>query len=94
MHKIDLKLSTPARSASFAQHVKNVKIVFSFPPIRVTRSRCYDHNFLQFLTIFGVKNDVFLNNQCYDQNFALFSFVLRQKRHFFLICLAKMFLKS
>jgi hypothetical protein len=32
--------------------------------------RCYDHNFLQLLTIFGEKIGVFLKNQCYDQNFA------------------------
>jgi hypothetical protein len=32
--------------------------------------RCYDHNFLRFLTIFGEKIGVFLKNQCYDQNFA------------------------
>jgi hypothetical protein len=36
----------------------------------VTRGRCYDHNFLRFLTIFGEKIGVFLKNQCYDQNFA------------------------
>jgi hypothetical protein len=34
------------------------------------RGRCYDHNFLRFLTIFGEKIGVFLKNQCYDQNFA------------------------
>jgi hypothetical protein len=31
--------------------------------------RCYDHNFLRFLTIFGEKIGVFLENQCYDQFF-------------------------
>jgi ankyrin repeat protein len=35
-----------------------------------TRRRCYDNNFLRFLTIFGEKIGVFLKNQCYDQNFA------------------------
>jgi hypothetical protein len=35
-----------------------------------SRDRCYDHNFLRFLTIFGEKIGVFLKNQCYDQNFA------------------------
>jgi hypothetical protein len=35
-----------------------------------TRGRCYDHNFLRFLTIFCEKIGVFLKNQCYDQNFA------------------------
>jgi hypothetical protein len=33
------------------------------------------HNFRRFLTIFGEKIGVFLQNQCYDQNFALSSFV-------------------
>jgi hypothetical protein len=37
---------------------------------RVTRGRCYDHNFLRFSTIFGDKIGVFLKNQCYDQNYA------------------------
>jgi hypothetical protein len=35
-----------------------------------TRGRCYDHNFLRFLPIFGEKIGVFLKNQCYDQNLA------------------------
>jgi hypothetical protein len=48
-----------------------------------TGGRCYDHIFLQFLTIFREKFGVFLKNQCHDQNFANFSFVLSQKRHFF-----------
>jgi hypothetical protein len=34
------------------------------------QGRCYDHNFLRFLTIFGKTIGVFLKNQCYDQNFA------------------------
>jgi hypothetical protein len=34
------------------------------------RGRCYDYNFLRFLTIFGEKIGVFLKNQCYDQHFA------------------------
>jgi hypothetical protein len=32
--------------------------------------RCYDHNFLRLMTIFGENIGVFLKNQCYDQNFA------------------------
>jgi hypothetical protein len=32
---------------------------------RRIRGRCYDHNFLRFLTIFGEKIGVFLKNQCY-----------------------------
>jgi hypothetical protein len=47
------------------------------------KGRCYDHNFLRFLPIFGEQIGVFFKNQCYDQNFALFSFVSSQKRHFF-----------
>jgi hypothetical protein len=34
--------------------------------------RCYDHNFLRFLTIFGEKIGVFLKKQCYDQNSPIF----------------------
>jgi hypothetical protein len=34
-----------------------------------TWGRCYDHNFLRFLTIFGEKIGVFLKYQCYDQLF-------------------------
>jgi hypothetical protein len=37
-----------------------------FFPKNKTRGRCYDHNFLRFLTNFGEKNDSFLKNQCYD----------------------------
>jgi hypothetical protein len=48
-----------------------------------SRGRCYDHNFLQFLPIFGKKIGIFLKNQCYEQKFAYFSFVLSQKRQFF-----------
>jgi hypothetical protein len=33
--------------------------------------RYYDHNFLQFLTIFGEKIGVFLKYHCYDQNFCI-----------------------
>jgi hypothetical protein len=36
----------------------------SIPRGRLTRGRCYDHNFLRCLTIFGEKIDVFLKNQC------------------------------
>jgi hypothetical protein len=45
------------------------------------RDRCYDHNFLRFLTIFCEKIGVFLKKQCYDQFFI--SFVFSQKRQFF-----------
>jgi hypothetical protein len=41
------------------------------PPLKTALwDRCYDHNFLRFLTIFGEKIGVFHKNQCYDQNFA------------------------
>jgi hypothetical protein len=47
---------------------------------RVTRGRCYGHNFLHFFLTFGEKIGVF---QCYDQLFSKFSFALSQKRQFF-----------
>jgi hypothetical protein len=60
-----------------------------------SRGRCYYHNFLRFLTIFGEKIGVFLKNQCYDQNFAKFSLILSQKRQFFpLNFSAKIFYKA
>jgi hypothetical protein len=40
------------------------------PPRRTTWGRCYDHNFLRFLPIFGEKIGVFLKNQYYDHNFC------------------------
>jgi hypothetical protein len=46
---------------------------FAYPNPRLamsTRGRCYDDNFLRFLTIFGEKIGVFHKNLCYDQNFA------------------------
>jgi hypothetical protein len=49
----------------------------------VTRGRCYDHDFLQFLTIFGDKIGVFLKTNVminFIQNLALFSV---KKRQFF-----------
>jgi hypothetical protein len=49
----------------------------------VTWGRCYDHNFLQFLPIFGGKIGVFLKNQCYDQVFSKSSSSLRKKSPFF-----------
>jgi hypothetical protein len=50
---------------------------------RVTRGRCYDHNFLRFLKIFGEKIGVFLKNQFMIKilpNLALFWV---KKRQFF-----------
>jgi hypothetical protein len=38
--------------------------------IRPIWGRCYDHNFLQFLPMFGEIICVFLKNQCYDHNFC------------------------
>jgi hypothetical protein len=49
----------------------------------LNRGRCYDHNFLRFLPIFGENIGVFLKNQCYDQLFSKFGFLLRQNRQFF-----------
>jgi hypothetical protein len=46
-------------------------------------SRCYDHNFLRFLPIFGEKIGVFLKNQCYNHFFKKIGLVLSQKRQFF-----------
>jgi hypothetical protein len=48
-----------------------------------TWGRCYDLDFLRFLTTFGEKIGAFLKKQCYGQNFALFAFVLIQKRKLF-----------
>jgi hypothetical protein len=60
-----------------------------------TWGRCYDHNFLRFLTIFGEKIGVFSKIQCYDKKFAYFSLVLSQKCQFFRnFFSAKIFLKS
>jgi hypothetical protein len=33
--------------------------------------RCYDHNYLRFLPIFGEKIGVFLKNHCYDPIFCI-----------------------
>jgi hypothetical protein len=38
--------------------------------LAVIWGRCYDHNFLRILPIFGEKIGVFLKNQCYDQFFG------------------------
>jgi hypothetical protein len=62
--------------------------------VRVTRGRCYDHNFLQFFPIFGKKIGVFLNTNVVIKvlhNFAL----LRIKTPIFSLKFsAKIFLKS
>jgi hypothetical protein len=50
---------------------------------KLTRGRCYNHNFLWFLPIFGGKIGVFLKNQCYDTIFTQYSLVLSKKRQFF-----------
>jgi hypothetical protein len=50
---------------------------------RNTWDRCYDHNFLRFVTNFVEKIGVFFKNQCYDQIF-LISFVFSQKNANFL----------
>jgi hypothetical protein len=66
---------------------------FFYKLIRSPWGRCYDHNFLRFLPIFGEKIGVFSKNQCCDQLFS--KFVLSQKRQFFSPNFsAKIFLKS
>jgi hypothetical protein len=39
-------------------------------PVGESWGRCYDHNFLRFLPIFGETIGIFLNNQCCDHIFA------------------------
>jgi hypothetical protein len=39
----------------------------------------YDHNFLQFLSIFGEKIGVFFKNQCYDQKTPFFRKIFQRK---------------
>jgi hypothetical protein len=56
--------------------------------------RCYDHNFLRFLPIFGEKNGVFLKNQCYDNIFAKNSSSLSKKRRFFRRKIRRKYLKN
>jgi hypothetical protein len=68
IHKLFLFLEISPRAISFH---------------KLTRDRCYGHNFRRFLTIFGDKIGVFLKNQCYDQIFESFSLVLSKKRQFF-----------
>jgi hypothetical protein len=50
---------------------------------KVTWGRCYDHNFLRFLPIFGEKIGVFLKNQCYDLIFRNCKSSLGKKRQYF-----------
>jgi hypothetical protein len=44
----------------------NIKGIFTRNTICGTMGRCYDHNFLRFLEIFGKKIGGFLKNQCYQ----------------------------
>jgi hypothetical protein len=67
---------------------------FSCNSIRVTRGRCYDHNFRRFFQIVGEKIGVFLKYQCYDQLFSKCSFVLSQKRQFFRKNFRRKYLKN
>jgi hypothetical protein len=53
--------------------------------------RCYDHNFLQFFTIFGEKIGVFLKYQCYDQLFQNLALFGVKNANFLLNFLAKIF---
>jgi hypothetical protein len=59
-----------------------------------TRGRCYDHNFLQFLPIFGEKIVVFLKNQCYDQSLAKTGCSLSKKRQHFRQMFWRKYLKN
>jgi hypothetical protein len=45
--------------------------------------RCYDHNFLRFLPIFGEKIGVFLKNQCYDPILHNLDLFLAKNANFF-----------
>jgi hypothetical protein len=51
---------------------------------RPAGGRCYDHNFLRFMTIFGEKVGVFLKNQCYDHIFLRFLTIFGEKIGVFL----------
>jgi hypothetical protein len=62
--------------------------------LRISWGRCYNHNFLRFLSIFGEKMAFFLKNQYNDQLFAKTSSSLSKKCHFSPFVLAKIFLKS
>jgi hypothetical protein len=57
---------------TFAASQQSVTVIATrtVAPNICKRGRCYDHNFLRFLTIFGEKNGAFLKNQCYGQLFA------------------------
>jgi hypothetical protein len=50
---------------------------------RVTRGRCYDHNFLRFLPIFVKKFGVFLKNQCYDKKLHNLALIWVENANFF-----------
>jgi hypothetical protein len=70
----------------FALKIEKYLIGFfwcTLSPQFATRGRCYDHNCLRFLPIFGETFGIFLKKQYYWQKFAYFSFVLSQKRQFF-----------
>jgi hypothetical protein len=67
--KFRLKISHQNGARQFFRR-KLAKIRQIYPELIDSWGRCYDHNFLQFSTIFGEKIGVFLKNQCYDQNFA------------------------
>jgi hypothetical protein len=58
------------------------------------RDRCYDRNFWRFLTIFGEKIGVFLENQCYDQILAKASSSLGNKPQYFRQIFRREFFKN
>jgi hypothetical protein len=68
----ETRKENPENLASLPSPQANLKSILSrVLGGRVTRDRCYDHNFLLFLTIFGEKIGVFLKNQCYDVTFCI-----------------------
>jgi hypothetical protein len=75
---------------------REAQIMYSFPLQHKVRKsnwswgRCYDHNFLRFLPIFGEKIGVFLKKQCYDQFFHNLA-LLSKMPIFFQIFSAKIF---
>jgi hypothetical protein len=64
------RIGNMRKSHIIEPHLRAVLVDHQVTLISVARGRCYDHNFMRFLTIFGEKIGVFLKNQCYDQNFA------------------------
>jgi hypothetical protein len=64
--------ATAARVSRFLFLCLSAESLFTLKliPLSVTRSRCYDHNFLRFSTIFGEKIGVFLTIFCDFRQFS------------------------